>query len=112
MFVVYYVCGLFITLAAITGLKTNSCKQHFQDAEVSAEITGENSAHFGQFVEFDRLLEQALVLGLLSHFTDDSSGVPSKLIYDSRLERGGETRVRQSTVVTGHLPLSGPTTLS
>ncbi len=86
-----------------------------------AEITEESCAHFSQLVEFNRLLKQAFVLGLLSHFTDDSSGVPCKLIYDSRLERRGE-RVRQSTAAltleqrvtirTGALSGNARTTLS
>lgn len=55
----------------------------------------DRSAHLGQFEEFDRLFKQALVLGLQSHFTDDGSGVPGELIYDSRLQGGGEkNRVR------------------
>lgn len=53
-------------------------------------------AHLGQLIEFDRLLKQALVLSLKSHFTDDGSGVPGELINDSRLEggRGEKIRVR------------------
>lgn len=55
-------------------------------------------AHLGQLVEFDGLLKQALVLGLQSHFTDHVFGVPGELIYDSRLEGGGEEiRVRRGT---------------
>lgn len=69
-------------------------------SDSSAEILrSARSAHLGQLVQFDRLLKQTFVLGLQSHFTDDSSGVPSKLIYDSGLDRRGwETGVRLRAV--------------
>lgn len=67
-----------------------------------AEITGGRRegrggvSHLCQLVQSDRLLKQAFVLGLESHFTDDGSRVAGKLIYDSRLEgrRGEEITVR------------------
>lgn len=70
-----------------------------------AEITGGGGrgvegrggiSHLCQLVQSDRLLKQAFVLGLESHFTDDGSRVAGKLIYDSRLEgrRGEEITVR------------------
>lgn len=65
-----------------------------------AEITGAGgrggASHLCQLVQSDRLLKQAFVLGLESHFTDDGSRVAGKLIYDSRLEgrRGEEITVR------------------
>lgn len=64
-----------------------------------AEIMGEEArggSDLCQLVESDRLLKQALVLGLEGHFADDGSGVASELIYDSRLEerRGEDIVVR------------------
>lgn len=53
---------------------------------MGAETTNERAAHFCQLEEADCFLKQAFVLGLKSHFTDDSSGVPGKLIYNSRLD--------------------------
>lgn len=53
----------------------------------------EKSAHLGQLIEFDCLLKQAFVLCFKSHFTYDSSGVPGKLVYDSRLKVGGREEI-------------------
>lgn len=80
----------------------SGCLQtHFNETEyMCAEITGGGGrggiSHLCQLVQSDRLLKQAFVLGLESHFTDDGSRVAGKLIYDSRLEgrRGEEITVR------------------
>ncbi|TNN68257.1 hypothetical protein EYF80_021579 [Liparis tanakae] len=66
-------------------------------------------AHLGQLVEFDSLLEQALVLGLQSHFTNDDFGVPGELIYDSRLEGGGEEIRQQPQLVQDQRHVHGVT---
>lgn len=65
---------------------------------------GKRAAHLCQLIESDRLLKQAFVLGLESHFTDDGSCVPGKLIYNTRLEERGRA-VEEITVRIVALPL-------